>query len=547
MVKLNKIKKRRRRPAPAPKPASPAEPVIELDIEELQALLEKARTEPLSDEDATKLGAALEMLGNLGSELDKKKVSIQRLKQMLFGQSTEKTETVFKDKKDDEGQDKQANPKEKPPKKPAPGHGRNGADCYTGGTRTEVKHPELKAGDPCPDCQKGTVYQHSKPARLVRISGHAPLRAGVYELEKLRCHLCGKVFTAPAPQGVGEDKYDAESAAMIALLKYGSGVPFNRLARLQGNLGVPLPTSNQWEIVQEASDDIDPVYRELIHQAAQGQVLHNDDTTMKILKYQPPEPGRKGIFTSGIVSVLEDNRRIALFFTGQKHAGENLMELLRHRDERLDQPVQMCDALSRNMPEGMKVMVSNCLVHGRRGFVEVADNFPEECLFVLETLKTVYHNDDQTKGMTDSERLAWHQAHSGPVMEKLYNWMNEQLDQHQVEPNSTLGGAIRYMIRHWEKLTLFLREPGAPLDNNICERALKKAILHRKNAYFYQTENGARVGDLYMSLIHTCELNQVNPFDYLTELQKNKTAIITELAKWLPWNYRDNLQPVSPD
>ena len=198
------------------------------------------------------------------------------------------------------------------------------------------------------------------------------------------------------------------------------------------------------------------------------------------------------------------------------------------------------------MPEGLKTVIGNCLAHGRRRFVEVANNFPEECLFVLETLKEVYRYDDLTGGMTDGERLAYHQENSGPKMAELYTWLNEQIDQRKVEPNSTLGNAICYMLNHWERLTLFLREPGAPLDNNICERALKKVILHRKNAYFYKTENGARVGDLYMGLIHTCELNKVNPFDYLTKLQKNKDRIAAEPEKWLPWNYQETLKPDAP-
>ena len=111
----------------------------------------------------------------------------------------------------------------------------------------------------------------------------------------------------------------------------------------------------------------------------------------------------------------------------------------------------------------------------------------------------------------------------------------------EAEPNSGLGGAIRYMLRHWEKLTLFLRQPGAPLDNNIGERALKKAILHRKNALFYKTQNGARVGDLFMSLIYTCQLNQANPFDYLTQLQRHADELAASPAQWMPWNYRETL------
>ena len=182
-----------------------------------------------------------------------------------------------------------------------------------------MKHSELKAGDPCPACKKGTVYRHSKPTRIVRIRGFAPLQAEVYELEKLRCNLCGKLFTAPVPEGIGEDKYDAESASIIALLKYGSGMPFNRLERLQGNLGIPLPASTQWEIVHEASEAIDPVYRAMIGLAAQGKLLHHDDTTMKILKAVSQDSDRKGVFTTGVVSVLETGQRIL--------SGNYLMEL----------------------------------------------------------------------------------------------------------------------------------------------------------------------------------------------------------------------------
>jgi hypothetical protein len=389
---------------------------------------------------------------------------------------------------------------------------------------------------------------------LVRIRGQAPLGATVYELQKLRCHLCGTIFTAPAPPEVGENKYNAESAAMIALLKYGSGLPFKRLERLEGSLGIPLPASTQWEIARDSAAPLAPVFEAMIQKAAQGRVLHNDDTSMKVLSLaiprepdstdfeeQPPSK-RKGVFTSGIVSVWED-RRIALFFTGHRHAGENLAEVLKQRAAELTPPIQMCDALSRNLPKELEVILANCLSHGRRRFVEVAMNFPQECLYVLEALKEVYQNDAEAKrrGFSDQQRLQWHQSHSGPKMDKLNTWLTAQIEQHRVEPNSSLGEAIAYMLNHWEPLTLFLRQPGAPLDNNVCERALKKAILHRKNAYFYKTENGARVGDLFMSLIHTCELNEVNPFDYLTELQKHASELSSDPDRWLPWNYRNAL------
>ena len=372
-------------------------------------------------------------------------------------------------------------------------------------------------------------------------------------MQKLRCHLCGTIFTAQTPPGVGSQKYDAESASMIALLKYGTGLPFNRLERLEGSLGLPLPAATQWGIMAHSGHQLEPALNELTRQAAQGEIFHNDDTGAKILALtgRPRDPlddnlsdrpNRTGVFTSGIVSIRRGHR-IALFVTGPRHAGENLAALLRQRASELGPPIQMCDALSRNLPEPLQTILGNCLTHGRRHFVDVAINFPHECLYVLLILKDVYTNDALTKeqGLSHEQRLDFHQKHSRPRMDELKTWLAAQIEEKKVEPNSGLGQAIAYMRNHWNELTLFLRQPGAPLDNNVCERALKKAILHRKNAYFYKTENGAHIGDLFMSLIHTCELNGVNPFDYLTQLLKHAEELAAHPADWMPWNYRDTL------
>jgi hypothetical protein len=360
------------------------------------------------------------------------------------------------------------------------------------------------------------------------------------------------VFTAQAPEEVGTKKYDETAASMIALLKYGSGFPFYRLERLQGDLEIPLPAATQWEIVSEAAAVLQPAMDELIRQAAQGKVLHNDDTSMKVLglmKKRALAEGdstdlreRTGVFTSGIVSTT-DGQNIALFFTGRKHAGENLAAVLARRAVELGPPIQICDALSRNLPKPLQVILGYCLAHSRRRFVEVVPHFPSECRYVLEALGKVYHHDElaREQSMTPEERLRFHQAHSAPVMEELYDWLVGELADKKVEPNSGLGQAISYMLKHWEKLTLFLRQAGSPLDNNLCERVLKKAILHRKNSLFYKTQNGARVGDLFMSLIHTAELCGANPFDYLTELQRHSEELKQSPSEWMPWNYRETL------
>ena len=517
--------------------------------EELAALVEGVR-EALGEAGYQKLQAAIRTLGYVTELLETRQATLEKLRRLLCHSSTEKTKTVLQQAGIETGEKKPKEPGA--PKSKAPGHGRNGAAAYRGARKVEVPHASLKAGDPCPDCQRGKVYPQRDPGVLLRIKGQAPIAATVYELEKLRCNLCGDVFTAAAPEEAGQEKYDETAASMIALLRYGSGFPWNRLEGLQKNLGIPLPVATQCEIVKETAAKIQPAGDELIRQAAQGGLMHNDDTSMRVLSLDRGAASdvdlaaeRTGVFTTGIVSIGE-GYRIGLYFTGRKHAGENLADVLKQRAAGLEAPIQMCDALSRNLPKlprELEIIIAHCLAHARRYFVEVTPNFPQECRFVLESLGEVYGYDEaaRAQGMSPEQRLRFHQEHSGPVMERLHIWLDAQFDERRVEPNSGLGQAISYLLKHWDRLTLFLRQPGAPLDNNVCERALKKSILHRKNSLFYKTRNGARIGDLFMSLIHTCELNAADPFDYLNQLQRHAEELKQTPSEWMPWNYRATL------
>jgi transposase len=250
------------------------------------------------------------------------------------------------------------------------------------------------------------------------------------------------------------------------------------------------------------------------------------------------DPKRKGTFTSNLLAYV-DGRPLALYFTGWQHAGENLGDVLRLRSVNLEPPIQMCDALSRNLSLEFTTILAHCLSHARREFVTVAPSFPDECRHVLQSLGQVYRVDAQAKEleMNPEQRLVHHQTHSRAVMEQLRAWIHEQMEAKEVEPNSGLGQAIAYLLKHWEPLTLFLRKAGTPLDNNRCEQALKMAILHRKNSLSYKTLNGARTGDLFMSLIHTCRLNQINPFEYLLAIATQPDAVKLVPQAWLPWNY----------
>jgi hypothetical protein len=510
----------------------------------------------LSATDHAKLKAAVDTLVFLTAELQAKGTSLDRLRRWLFGAPTEKTHTILGEgaAPDRPGAPPLAAGSEGSP--PAagttpkrPGHGRIPVAAYTGATRVPLAHPTLHRGDGCPGCLKGKVYPLTEPGRLVRITGMAPLGATVYECDRLRCNLCGEVFTAPAPEGVGAARYDETASSMVGLLKYGAGLPFHRIEVLQRGLGIPVPAPTQWELVRDAAARLAPVFTELQRQAAQGELLHHDDTVMKILALTGAQrraaaadadtDGRTGVFTSAIVAVCGPYR-IALFFTGRQHAGENLADVLAQRAAELEPPIQMADGLAANTAGDFATILANCLAHARRNFVDVVHNFPAEVRFVLEALRDVYRTDALTRerGLSPDERLRFHQAESGPLMASLKAWLDRQIDEHRVEPNSGLGQAIAYMRNRWDSLTLFLRVPGAPLDNNICERALKKAILHRKNALFYKTTNGARVGDVFMSLIHTAELNDIAAFPYLVALQRHHQAVARAPGAWLPWNYQ---------
>jgi transposase len=505
-----------------------------LPQEQREAFLDRMRVQ-VSPEDYRRIEGFCQLAATLGQD------NLSKLRHLLFGRKTETTDRICPVVESVVEPVAPAAPK--PPPK---GHGRHGAHQYTGARWIQVSHPALQKGQRCSQCQKGSLRAQRRRGVVLRIKGSPPISATGWSLEKLRCDTCGEVFTAPAPPEAGTTKYDESVAVTIAVLRYGSGMPHYRLARLQESLGVPLPESTQWELLAPLFKLALPIYEELLRQAAQSPLLHNDDTSMRILDLRRPgsataaeiEPERKGTFTTGIVGRVGVHP-VALFMTGWRHAGENLARVLQQRAAELPAPIQMCDALSRNTCGDFDSILAHCLGHGRREFVALATDFPEQVRFVLEQIREVYRADAQSKqlGLTDQQRLLHHQTHSQPVMEKLYRWIIQQFEEKRVEPNSSLGQAMGYLRRHWEPLTLFLRQAGAPLDNNVCERALKMAILHRKNSLSYKTLNGAQTGDLFMSLIHTCRLNGINPFEYLLAITTHPEAVKVRPPAWMPWNY----------
>jgi transposase len=527
------------------------------------------------------LQGVLQTLEYLMSRLQDAGTSLQRLRRMLFGASTERQRNCVKNGADSaaaapaDAAEKLPDPPpvpvqaahEKPAPPPAPpqrkGHGRIAATAYAGATVIECEHHELQAGQRCPQCESGNIHA-SPPQLIVKVVGQPPLAATVYRVQRLRCRICDAIFTAPMPaQAAVPGKYDASCASMIALLRYGWGLPSYRLQALQASLHVPLPDATQWDLIGQALPAPRCVHVEMIRQAAQAPLLYNDDTRSRVLELMarrklaeavaacgaPPLPEglpkgapkstAKAINTSCIVAQLPGHQ-VVLYCTGHAHAGQNLQRVLAHRAAELGAPLQMCDALAANTAGDFATVLCHCLAHGRRQVVDVLEQFPQQGGHVLQLLGRVYFHDQHCRELRfdAAQRLAHHQAHSGPLMQELKGWIEQRLEQREVEPNSGLGKALKYLLKHWNELTAFLRHAGAPLDNNLCEQMLKRAILHRKGSLFYKTVAGAEAGDIYMSLIHTCVLCGRNAFDYLQALHRNARAVMADPGQWLPWNWR---------
>jgi len=483
------------------------------------------------------------------SSLREKSLSIIRLK-AVFGIKTEsakKLKGLLQPSKTKNGTDA-GDDKEPPDKDPAKGHGHRPASDYQEAELLKIAHEALKKGSICPECGKGKLFNLA-PGTVIRIVGQPWLNVRIYKPERLRCPICQKVFTAKLPEELyTESRIDKTAKSIVSILKYRGGMPFYRQEQIQTILGNPVSDTEIWGMTRDVADCIEPVFVELCQLAANCECLHNDDTTARVLSLmkenEVKNPERTGMFTTGILGKMED-KQIALFFTGRQHAGENLNDILSMRDEALPIPIQACDALSRNTPKDHPTQPGNCNAHARRNFYEIASCWPKECMNVVASFDLVFLNDKiaKEKNLTPQDRLRWHQEKSTPIMEKMKTYCEGIIDSKQIEPNSSFGKAFQYLKNNWEGLTLFLRIPGVPISNNDNERQLKRAVLNRKNAYFFKNESGAKIADILMSVIETCALNKVNPYNYFTALQENARIVLEDPKAWLPWNYSHNLAP----
>lgn len=517
---------------------------VDLTEDEVKSLQNKIKNNQLSDKEQELLVNVLQSFIWLNKMIAAKKLSIRKLLR-LFGVKTEKDKKNKDKQKNKDNNDNNPVGSGNTSQQNKGSHGKNKSSDYSGAKKVFHQHETLSHGDRCPDCDRGNVYDHN-PGVMVNVIGKAPVEATVHVVQKLRCGTCGKIFTAATPKEVRKQKYDETADVSIAMMRYALGMPFNRLQDLQRFLGIPLPATTQWDRVEKLADSVWPIYFELIKEAAKGEVGLIDDTNNKILDLKKllidEDAKRTGIYTTAFISKLGE-KTINLFFTGNKHAGENLDRILSHRPDSLPMLIKMSDALPANSPKEHDVKDCLCFTHGRRNFKDAEEDRPRETKHVLKLMGSIYHNDNITKdrGMSNEERLAYHQKKSSKWLKKLRRFFLKCFYLKKIEPNEPFGMAIQYMLVHWQGLTSFMRIVGAPIDNTETERLVKRSILHRKNSLFFKTPLGAFVGDIVMSLVETAKAANKNPFHYLVSLHRNKKLIKKTPGLFLPWNYEANL------
>jgi rubredoxin len=425
---------------------------VKLSREDGEALRQRLDSDALTADDRRVLGQVLEWYFWLLFAVQEARFSLKRLRTMLFGEKPKKRKGPPADSsaapRDSAGGTSVATGAHaqghRAPAAPEgrPGHGRRGAQAYKGAQRVECRHESLSVGERCPVCGRGRLYRIA-PGVELRLDGHALLSAVRYVLEKFRCSACGQVFTAAAPAEVGTEKYRPRARAVLVLGRYYLGVPLYRLEGYQAMVGVPVSDATQWDQIERVADCVYPVFAQLQTLAAQGEVIYQDDTHVRILSLMaahrqaqaagaPAE--RTGMYTTALV-VQQSAQTICLYFAGRAHAGENLEALLTHREADRGKPLVMSDALAANTAEEAALIRCHCLAHGRRKFSELEEVFPEECAVVIEALTQVFDHDEEARvqrmNATEPWRTtrpivgrSWRRSSGGSTRRSTSAWWN---------------------------------------------------------------------------------------------------------------------------
>jgi transposase len=319
-------------------------------------------------------------------------------------------------------------------------------------------------------------------------------------------------------------------------------------------LGGPVPEATQWDQSEGGGDCAYKVFAQREREAAQGALIFHDDTAGRILAWSEETRAlvavaqaqglsttteRTGMHTTALVVQVGEHTAM-LSSSSRRHAGEHLQGWLDKREVGLAKPLAMADArASHEVADESRLRRCHCLAQGRRKCSDLEEGFPHECQVVVAVLRPVCAHEEHARAehLGPEARLAYHQTQSQPLLDELQRWLDTRIDDHRVEPTSARGKAMGYMQRHGVTLTRFFSVPGAPLDNNVAERALKLFIRQRNNARFDKNAHSAYRARSLTSLIATCLYAGVKAVESLVALQEHRHEVVADPAAWLPWAY----------
>lgn len=443
-------------------------------------------------------------------------------------------------------------------------------------------------GCPCPLCQSNNL-ESTRNSQLVRFTANEAISAQVLVVQRVRCKSCSQEFEAPLPHQMQRDvvvqKATPQAAALSIVLRYGMGFPNKRLEDLAFYQGVTFSHSRQWQITKQVFEGLLPLYDAFEQFVANAEVREVDDCQARIVSeslkishelWIAQELGlketdvRTGVqFTVWVAT--QDGISIRWFKVGRPHQGEREFEIENKRTSD-DPSIRITDAASKataikpfpeenehgfvpsksgrvDSLEPSKTQVANCWEHLRQTFENAAPGFKKEMVAWMDDLHMVFERDAQTKQMSSSERLSYHQKETKPIVERMELRARIELSKNKkAEPSGAYAKAIQYFLNHLPGLTLFLKAEKVPLTTSYAELGAKFTKRHHKNSLSFQTQNGGNAGAFMMSLIATCMAQKINPLDYLTAVIEWRQSINSDnVSNWMPHTFKTGLAEAQKD
>jgi transposase len=372
----------------------------------------------------------------------------------------------------------------------------------------------------------------------------AQLQVKVIRRPRYGCRACeGAVVQAPAPERPITGGMATEALlAQVLVNKYVDFLPLYRQTQIFARQGIELDRSTLADWVGRACWWLEPLWH-LLHRHVMGSTrIFADDTPLPVL-----DPGRGRTKTSRLWGYAVDDRSwqgstppAVVFFYAEDRKGEHPAAHLAEFQGvlQVDGYSGFKSLLERRSPG--KIRLAFCWAHCRRRFYEIhqATGSPlaEEA---LRRIGELYRIEAEIRGRPAEERRAARQERSKPVVAALHAWLGAQLG--RVSARSSLAEAIRYALRHWEGLVLFLDDGRLEPDTNVIERAIRPVALTRRNALFAGNDGGARHWAIAASLVASAKLNGVEPLAWLTDVLERMVSGRTkahELEQLLPWAWK---------